>query len=231
MSGDSIRKSIRDYENMRESERTYTAEEVRLERAALLREAVTLTSAFMCRSDVWKPQELYDALLAISTDQSALDRHDAELLADFVQRTFPPTPGGYVSATEAKAQTAAMLEKAADHLNRMKQLGRNPNEAWRQVTAICCESIKSFIPADHAAALAERVRQAVREEAEWIDNQIAGTQGLTKYDDEALNRVREHIAAHRAAAGAPVPDWGRSKSQDKRLKAQGAPGAPEKMKP
>ena len=70
----------------------------------------------------------YELVLAIPTDQSALDRHDAELLSTVIGNVFPQTPGGYISRTEARAETAALLELAADLCKSVVKAGYR--EGW-----------------------------------------------------------------------------------------------------
>ena len=141
MSGDSIRKSIRDYENMRESERTYTSEEVALERAALLREAAALCFHNVEARDAYHIQQ---AILAIPTDQSALERHDAVLTAQTIkvcnEQTLKELQSGICCIPGANEALAKVKDQAqADAIEQCAI--RQENEVLKACRAIRCLAI------------------------------------------------------------------------------------------
>ena len=96
----------------------------------------------------------------IATDQSALDRHDAELLSTVIGNVFPQTPGGYISRTEARAETAALLELAADLCKSVVKAGYR--EGWNIE-----RDIRALIPADATAAFRERIAEAEQAGKDW----------------------------------------------------------------
>lgn len=205
-------------------ERTYTAEEVKLERAAALREAADLCvkranyiEAAYENMEIsgYKAEALRDtseAILALA-DKSAPDKHDAELLT----RGSKMTPeevvlygdkryeNGYKAATdELKAQTAAMLEKVAKGFDNLHWKLKSNQEA--------ADCVRALIPADFAAALAEYVSKHDAPTLAILNEHLQGR----KYDsvddavrnllqafismkgnleDEVADRVREAVLA------------------------------------
>lgn len=159
------------------TDKLYTQQEVdereRLAQAAALKAAVEVVQLELSAASHKR------AILALS-DQSLLakhdaelieewmmgesatkwrDAHDAELLANFVNNTFPPTPGGYVSRAEAAAVmetlitkwrwASKLVDKSVETPVRLQQIG------WSQ----CAHELEAAIPTNYADALQERIRR------------------------------------------------------------------------
>ena len=211
-----------------EPERTYTESEMQLERAAVLKEAATTLNC-RCSNAPCNHQIMRQTILAIPTDQPALDRHDAErdapILAllnkhlsgrtyddveDAVRnllQAFISIKGNIEDETmELKAQTAAMLEKAASVVE--PRLDEHSELIPSGPTA---SKVLALILTDHAAALAERVREARAQFAQIIVSGFEYNPGHSDLDNEQPIHVsmtlgdyrKARLAAHRAAAGAP----------------------------
>ena len=136
--------------------------EARAERAAWMREAADAVDLAYKRNmsgENWHSRAR-NCVLAIPTDQSALDRHDAELLSTVIGNVFPQTPGGYISRTEARAETAALLELAADLCKSVVKAGYR--EGWNIE-----RDIRALIPADATAAFRERIAEAEQAGKDW----------------------------------------------------------------
>lgn len=209
------------------SERTYTESELKLELAAKLREAadncrvraisenlmrdmarkrgeVSLAQAHSDRAAVLTEQQ--KAILALG-DQSALEKHDAEVRADAIYRAFPPSAGGYISVIGAKAQFAAVMEKILRIIKaRRNAIGGGGSDAANSMEInighpICdslLDEIEPLIPSDWSAALIEYDAVAkLKILAEHLGNIIEAIRhwpestGSPKLDAALQERVRE----------------------------------------
>ncbi len=244
-------------------ERTYSASDLRLAREkALLDVAHCLRDGkvefshdpgepdvsplfpvrYVLPMESWK--RLQDVVFPDDADQPALDQNDAEydakLLNQVIGAAFPATPGGYLTRTQAnaesaelKAQCAAVMEKVQAaiegvsstvefYLKREIESPSNHQEFAREAQgkltkfrAACYFTIPSDWSAvlaehddlirkhfqksiDFESLVAERVRDAVREELEKVQKVFRDHDGIPN-----LSRyLEQRLAAHRAAAGA-----------------------------
>lgn len=104
---------------------------------------------------------------------------------------------------ELKAQTAAMLEKIIQLYQEMH--GQDPKDQ-QDDPDVFVDAVHALIPTDYAAALKERVWEAVREEAEWWAER---KMYLAEED-------KMRLATHRAAAGAPFTKAVQDKPEEKK---------------
>ena len=123
------------------TERTYTLSDLALNQAALILEVVNLANALI---KIGRERglagyaicdDLLDDLHAIPTDQPALAKHDAELLAREVEarsRVLLANENLRAEIAKLKAETAAMLEKVrvefdlhGEELEKFRRLSRS----------------------------------------------------------------------------------------------------------
>ena len=130
----------------------------------------------------------------------ALDRHDADIAAESQNELVQAGWLDPEAITELKSQFAAVMEKAAVNCK-----PADPSENDEGCMAGCHDhdqqAIRALIPTDYAAALADRVREAVREELEGIDKVWKGHDGWTNLQRYLAKRLREV----RAATEADIP--------------------------